>query len=73
MLVPVILASDVTTASSATGQNDYYPLYASVGNLQNRARRSHKEGVVLLAYLAMPQGKIVSTQCDHRYLTHAFI
>ncbi|KAG1814794.1 hypothetical protein DFJ58DRAFT_850583 [Suillus subalutaceus] len=35
MFVPVILGSDKTTVSVATGQNDYYPLYASIGNIQN--------------------------------------
>ncbi|KAG2029454.1 hypothetical protein BDR03DRAFT_1018369 [Suillus americanus] len=33
--VPVILGSNKTTVSVATGQNDYYPLYASIGNVQN--------------------------------------
>ncbi|KAG2151792.1 hypothetical protein BD769DRAFT_1380665 [Suillus cothurnatus] len=35
--VPVILGSDKTTVSVTTGQNDYYPLYASIGNVQNNA------------------------------------
>ncbi|KAG2110059.1 hypothetical protein BD769DRAFT_1674733 [Suillus cothurnatus] len=30
--MPVILGSDKTTVSVATGQNDYYPLYVSIGN-----------------------------------------
>ncbi|KIK20998.1 hypothetical protein PISMIDRAFT_12622 [Pisolithus microcarpus 441] len=35
MFVPIILGSDKTTVSVATGQNDYYPLYLSVGNIHN--------------------------------------
>ncbi|OBZ74546.1 hypothetical protein A0H81_05423 [Grifola frondosa] len=33
--VPVILGSDKTTVSVATGQNEYYPLYASIDNVYN--------------------------------------
>ncbi|KAG2138247.1 hypothetical protein BD769DRAFT_1384769 [Suillus cothurnatus] len=33
--VPVILGSDKTTVSVATGQNNYYPLYASIRNVHN--------------------------------------
>lgn len=53
--MPVILGSDKTTVSVATGQHDYYPLYLSLGNLRNTARRSHKNGVKLIAFLAMPK------------------
>ncbi|KAG2090577.1 hypothetical protein BD769DRAFT_1371547, partial [Suillus cothurnatus] len=38
--VPIILGSDKTTVSVATGQNDYYPLYASIGNVHNNVRRA---------------------------------
>ena len=34
-LVPVILSSDKTTISVATGQNDYWSLYISIGNIHN--------------------------------------
>jgi hypothetical protein len=34
MFAPVILGSDKTTVSVATGQNEYYPLYAGIGNAQ---------------------------------------
>ncbi|KAF8130555.1 hypothetical protein EV363DRAFT_1399062 [Boletus edulis] len=56
-LVPIILSSDKTTVSVATGQHDYYPLYLSVGNLHNTAHRAHKNGITLIAFLAMPQSK----------------
>ncbi|KAH6905748.1 hypothetical protein BKA70DRAFT_1373002 [Coprinopsis sp. MPI-PUGE-AT-0042] len=55
MFAPIVLGSDKTTVSVATGQNDFYPLYASVGNIHNSARRSHRDGVVLIGFLAMPK------------------
>lgn len=56
-LIPIILGSDKTTVSVATGQHDYYLLYLSIGNLHNTARRAHKNGVKLIAFLAMPKSK----------------
>ncbi|KAI0352294.1 hypothetical protein OH77DRAFT_1561893 [Trametes cingulata] len=53
--VSIILGSDKTTVSVATGQNEYYPLYLSIGNLHNSARRAHRNGVVLVAFLAIPK------------------
>ncbi|KAN0124602.1 hypothetical protein V8E53_015770 [Lactarius tabidus] len=38
MFAPVVLGSDKTTVSVATGQNDYYPLYISLGNVHNTVR-----------------------------------
>ncbi|KAL6305520.1 hypothetical protein BKA93DRAFT_816905 [Sparassis latifolia] len=37
MFIPVILGSDKTTVSVATGQNEYYPLYLSIGNVFNNS------------------------------------
>jgi hypothetical protein len=54
---PLILGSDKTTVSVATGQNDFYPLYISLGNVQNSARRAHRNAVVLLAFLAIPKSE----------------
>ncbi|KAH9835642.1 uncharacterized protein C8Q71DRAFT_762915 [Rhodofomes roseus] len=54
MFVPVILGSDKTTVSVATGQNEYYPLYLSIGNLHNTVRRAHRNAVHVLAFLAIP-------------------
>ena len=31
MLVPIILGSDKTTVSVATGHNEYWPVYLSIG------------------------------------------
>jgi len=56
MFVPIILGSDKTTVSVATGQNEYYPLYLSIGNIQNHMRRAHKNGLVVIAFLPIPKG-----------------
>ncbi|KAL7278565.1 hypothetical protein ACG7TL_007564 [Trametes sanguinea] len=53
--VPIILGSDKTTVSVATGQNEYYPLYCSIGNVHNNVRRAHRNAVALLAFLAIPK------------------
>ncbi|KIM60579.1 hypothetical protein SCLCIDRAFT_123900, partial [Scleroderma citrinum Foug A] len=55
MLVPIILGSDKTTVSVATGQTDYYPLYLSIGNVRNTVRRAHHNAVALIGFLAMPK------------------
>lgn len=60
MFVPIILGSDKTTVSVATGQNDYYPLYLSIGNVQNHMRRAHKNALVVIGFLPIPKGEIDS-------------
>ncbi|KAK0433929.1 uncharacterized protein EV420DRAFT_1282903 [Desarmillaria tabescens] len=55
MYVSVILGSDKTTVSVATGNVEYYPVYLSIGNLHNSARRGHCNGVVPIAFLAIPK------------------
>ncbi|KAI6008589.1 hypothetical protein EDC04DRAFT_2871475 [Pisolithus marmoratus] len=54
-LVPIILGSDKTTISIATGQTDYYPLYLSIGNVHNTTCHTHHNVVVLIGFLAMPK------------------
>ncbi|KAH8978868.1 hypothetical protein EDB86DRAFT_3248737 [Lactarius hatsudake] len=56
--VPVILGSDKTTVSVATGHNEYYPLYASIGNVQNHVRRAHRNAVSLVGFLAIPKNAL---------------
>jgi hypothetical protein len=56
MFVPIILGSDKTTVSVATGQHEYYPVYLSVGNVHNNVRRAHKDALVLIAFLPIPKG-----------------
>ena len=55
MFIPVILRSDKTTISVAMVHNEYYPLYASIGNVQNQVRRAHWNVVSLLGSLAIPK------------------
>jgi Plavaka transposase len=55
MFAPVILGSDKTTVSVATGQNEYYPLYAGIGNAQNHVRRAHRNALALIGFLAIPK------------------
>ncbi|KAH7905684.1 hypothetical protein BJ138DRAFT_1138203 [Hygrophoropsis aurantiaca] len=53
--VPVILGSNKTTVSVATGQTDYYPLYMSIGNVHNNVCRAHRNAVAVIGFLAMPK------------------
>ncbi|KAG1819102.1 uncharacterized protein BJ212DRAFT_1446229 [Suillus subaureus] len=55
MFVPVILRSDKTTVSVAMGQNDYYPLYASIGNIHNNVCCAHHNVVAIIGFLAIPK------------------
>ncbi|THH26521.1 hypothetical protein EUX98_g7665 [Antrodiella citrinella] len=55
--VPVILGSDKTTVSVATGQHDYWPLYLSIGNVHNHVRRAHRNAVAVIGFLAVPKSK----------------
>lgn len=72
LLVPIILGSDKTTVSVATGQNEYYPLYLSIGNVRNNVRRAHRNAVVLLGFLAIPKSKLLSRQhWAHKILFHS--
>jgi len=57
MLVPIILGSDKTTVSVATGHTEYWPVYLSIGNIHNNVRRAHHNGVVLLGFLSIPKSK----------------
>jgi Plavaka transposase len=40
-----------------TGHTEYYPLYLSIGNIHNSLRRGHRNGVVVVAFLAIPHGQ----------------
>ncbi|KAI0027374.1 hypothetical protein K488DRAFT_81145 [Vararia minispora EC-137] len=55
LYVPVILGSDKTTVSVATGHVEYHPLYLSIGNIQNAARRAHRNAVIPIGFLAIPK------------------
>ena len=59
LFVPIILGSDKTTVSVATGQNDYYPIYISTGNVHNTVHCAHHNAVSLLGFLSIAKGKCV--------------
>ena len=61
-VVPLVFGSDKTTVSVATGQNDFYPLYMSLGNLHNSVRRAHRDSVIPIAFLAIPHGECLHIQ-----------
>lgn len=68
MLCPVILGSDKTTVSVATGHVEYHPLYLSIGNVHNTVRRAHRNAVIPIGFLAIPKGKstlLPITTCSH--------
>lgn len=58
MFVPIIIGSDKTTVSVATGQNDFYPLYISTGVVHNNIRRAHGGALMLIGFLAMPKSTL---------------
>lgn len=55
MFVPIILGSDKTMVSVATDNNEYWPIYRSIGNIHNNVWCAHCNGVVLLGFLAIPK------------------
>ncbi|KAF8992099.1 hypothetical protein BDZ89DRAFT_1097399 [Hymenopellis radicata] len=56
MYIPMILGSDKTTVSVATGNVEYHPLYLMIGNLHASVRRAHRGGVIPIGFLAIPKG-----------------
>ncbi|KAG1888701.1 hypothetical protein F4604DRAFT_1877237 [Suillus subluteus] len=51
----IILGSDKTTVSVTTGNNEYYPLYLSIGNVHNNVQRAHWDAVAIIGFLTMPK------------------
>ena len=64
VFVPVILGSDKTAVSVATGQNEYYPLYGLIGNVHNTVRCAHWGVVCLVGFLSIPKSKCASLRLD---------
>lgn len=67
MLLPIILGADKTTVSVATGNQEFHPLYASVGNIHNEMRRAHRDALIPLAFLAIPKGSRMSSLLSFEY------
>jgi hypothetical protein len=57
--VPIIVGSNKTTVSVATGQNNYYPLYLSIGNVHNNIQHSHRNALALIRFLAIPKSMLL--------------
>ncbi|KAG2072656.1 hypothetical protein BDR04DRAFT_1127553 [Suillus decipiens] len=53
--VPLILGSDKMTISIGTGNNEYYLLYLSIGNIHNNVQHAHWNAVSVIGFLAMPK------------------
>ncbi|KIO03187.1 hypothetical protein M404DRAFT_114065, partial [Pisolithus tinctorius Marx 270] len=51
----IILGSDKTTVSVAMGQNDYWLIYLSIGNVHNHVWCAHHNAVILVAFLPIPK------------------
>lgn len=64
MLVPLLLGSDKTLASNATGQSEFHPLYFSPGNIKNSARRAHRDALVPIGFLAIPKSICSTVSCQ---------
>lgn len=60
MFVPTVVGSNGTVVSVATGQNEYHPVYLSIGNVHNQVRRARRGALVLLGFLAIPKSEPVS-------------
>lgn len=56
MFLPLIMGSDKTTVSVATGNQEFHPFYGSPGIISNLAQRSHGSGVLPYAMLPIPKG-----------------
>ncbi|KAI9449194.1 hypothetical protein BJY52DRAFT_1206414 [Lactarius psammicola] len=68
MFVPIVAGSDKTTVSVATGHQEYHPIYISLGNLTNTARRAHGNSVLPVAFLPIP--KTSKSQRKHAEFQH---
>ncbi|KAH9900045.1 hypothetical protein C8Q73DRAFT_787874 [Cubamyces lactineus] len=56
MFVPLCIAADKTTASVATGNQEFHPVYLMAGNVTNEMQRAHRDAVVPAAFLPIPKG-----------------
>jgi hypothetical protein len=61
--MPIILSSNNTTVSVGTGNNEYYPLYASIGNVHNNVWHAHHDALVIIGFLAIPKSMCQNIHC----------
>ena len=69
MFVPITLGSDKTTASTSTGQVEYWPPHGSIGNIHNNIQHAHGAGLVLIGCLSIPKSTHCIIQFLARFLT----
>ncbi|KAF8263940.1 hypothetical protein EI94DRAFT_1703630 [Lactarius quietus] len=55
MFVPIIAGSDKMTVLVATGAQEYYLVYTSLGNITNTTWHGHRNGIVPVAFLPIPK------------------
>ncbi|KAI6162666.1 hypothetical protein EDD17DRAFT_1776455 [Pisolithus thermaeus] len=68
VFIPIILGSDKTTVSVAAGQNDYYPLYLSIGNIHNNICWAHHNGIyVCHNEIAIPDSLVTWNVATREY------
>ncbi|KAG2114059.1 hypothetical protein BD769DRAFT_1673487 [Suillus cothurnatus] len=75
MFVPIILGSDKTTVSVGMGNNEYYPLYASIINVHNNVRRTHHDALGIIGFLSIPKTQLrgnMLTTIHFIYFTASF-
>lgn len=58
MFIPIILGADKTTIMVGTGDIEYYPLYFSLGPIQNPVRHTHQNAVIPIGFLAIPKSML---------------
>ena len=68
-MVPLLLGSDKTLASNATGLNEFHPLYISPGNVKNSTRRAHCNALVPIGFLAIPKSMFSGSSNQSPWLT----
>ena len=61
--MPVVVGSDKTTVSVATGHQEYHPVYMSPGNLTNIARQAHGNALIAVAFLPIPKSRFSCSPC----------
>ena len=67
IFIPIVLGSDKTTVSVGTGNNEYWPVYLSVGNIHNNVHRAHRNGLVLFGFLAIPKSMCLNRSFPFNY------
>ncbi len=57
--IPIILGSDKTTVSVAMGNNKYYLVYLSIGNIHNNVQHAHCDGITIIAFLVLSKSEFL--------------